>query len=95
MAAGLDPQIPSGQPEELAALFRSGGADVTISWRQARRGSGTMTLKAPNIGGLAKHSTKNRRPSSAEMLVPRWVTDSKPHTRILCSHYDHVFVCSD
>jgi predicted esterase len=33
-AARLDPLIPSGQAEELAALFESGGADVTISWHQ-------------------------------------------------------------
>jgi predicted esterase len=26
--------VPSGQVEELAALFQKGGADVTISWRQ-------------------------------------------------------------
>jgi len=36
-AARLDPLIPSGQPEELAALFQSGGADVTISWHQGGR----------------------------------------------------------
>jgi predicted esterase len=36
-AARLDPLIPSGQPEELAALFESGGADVTISWHQGGR----------------------------------------------------------
>ena len=51
-AARVDPVIPSGQPEELAALFRSGGADVTISWRQ---GGGELARK---------HSTKNRRLSS-------------------------------
>jgi phospholipase/carboxylesterase len=31
-AARLDPLIPSGQAEELAALFKSDGADVAISW---------------------------------------------------------------
>jgi len=30
-AAQLDPFIPSGQAEQLAELFKSGGADVTIS----------------------------------------------------------------
>lgn len=33
-AGGLDPIVPSGQVEELAAIFESGGADVAISWRQ-------------------------------------------------------------
>jgi len=34
-AAGrLDPIVPSGQVEELAALLESGGADLTISWSQ-------------------------------------------------------------
>jgi predicted esterase len=28
-----DPLIPAGQAEELAAIFQSGGADVTVSWR--------------------------------------------------------------
>jgi predicted esterase len=33
-AGRLDPIVPSGQIEELAALFQTGGADVTISWGQ-------------------------------------------------------------
>src|SRR6266550_5670283 len=33
-AARLDPLIPAGQAEELAAIFKSGGADVAISWHQ-------------------------------------------------------------
>ena len=33
-AGRLDPIVPSGQVEELGGLFESGGADVTISWRQ-------------------------------------------------------------
>jgi predicted esterase len=33
-AGRLDPIVPSGQVEELAAIFESGEADVTISWRQ-------------------------------------------------------------
>jgi phospholipase/carboxylesterase/glyoxalase family protein len=32
-AGRLDPIVPSGQVEELAAILESGGADVTISWR--------------------------------------------------------------
>jgi len=34
-AGRLDPVVPSGQVEELGTIFESGGADVTISWRQA------------------------------------------------------------
>lgn len=33
-AGRLDPIVPSGQVEELGALFESGGADLTISWSQ-------------------------------------------------------------
>lgn len=33
-AGRLDPIVPSGQVEQLASVFESGGADVTISWRQ-------------------------------------------------------------
>jgi len=45
-AARLDPLIPSGQPEELAALFESGGADVTISWHQGGRELGDDDIQA-------------------------------------------------
>ena len=45
-AARLDPLIPSGQPEELASLFRSGAADVTISWRQGGRELGDDDIQA-------------------------------------------------
>jgi predicted esterase len=45
-AARLDPLIPSGQPEELAALFESGGADVTISWHQGGRELGEDEIQA-------------------------------------------------
>src|SRR5260370_18673927 len=45
-AARLDPLIPSGQPEELAALFESGGADVTISWHQGGRELGEDDVQA-------------------------------------------------
>ena len=45
-AARLDPLIPSGQPEELAALFESGGADVTISWHQGGRELGEDDIHA-------------------------------------------------
>jgi predicted esterase len=33
-AGRLDPIVPSGQVEELGDIFETGGADVTISWRQ-------------------------------------------------------------
>ena len=36
-AARLDPLIPAGQAEELAAIFKSGGADVAISLHQGGR----------------------------------------------------------
>ena len=45
-AARLDPPIPSGQAEELAALFKSGGADVTISWHQGGRELGDDDIQA-------------------------------------------------
>src|SRR5580704_10976409 len=45
-AARLDPLIPSGQAEELAALFESGGADVTISWHQGGRELGEDEIQA-------------------------------------------------
>jgi predicted esterase len=33
-AGRLDPIVPTGQVEELGAIFESGGADLTISWGQ-------------------------------------------------------------
>jgi phospholipase/carboxylesterase/glyoxalase family protein len=45
-AARLDPLIPSGQAEELAALFKSGGADVSISWHQGGRELGDDDVQA-------------------------------------------------
>jgi len=45
-AARLDPLIASGQAEELAALFESGGADVTISWHQGGRELGEDDIHA-------------------------------------------------
>ena len=44
--ARLDPLIPSGQAEELAALFKSGGADVSISWHQGGRELGDDDIQA-------------------------------------------------
>jgi predicted esterase len=45
-AARLDPLIPSGQAEELVALFKSGGADVTISWHQGGHELGEDDVQA-------------------------------------------------
>jgi predicted esterase len=45
-AARLDPTIPWGQAEELASVFESGGADVTISWHQGGRELGEDDVQA-------------------------------------------------
>jgi predicted esterase len=58
-AARLDPLIPSGQPEELAALFRSGGADVTISWHQGGRELGEDDIQAAKHW-LSRESTRRK-----------------------------------
>lgn len=47
MGAGrLDPIVPSGQVEELAAIFESGGAYVTISWHQGGHELGEDDVRA-------------------------------------------------
>lgn len=33
-AGARDPIVPGGQSQEMAALFESGGASVTLSWHQ-------------------------------------------------------------
>lgn len=45
-AARLDPIVPSGQVEELAAILEGGGADVTISWRQGGHELGEDDVRA-------------------------------------------------
>jgi phospholipase/carboxylesterase len=45
-AARLDPLIPAGQAEELAAILKSGGADVAISWHQGGRELGEDDAQA-------------------------------------------------
>ena len=45
-AASLDPLIPAGQAGELAAIFKSGGADVAISWHQGGRELGEDDIQA-------------------------------------------------
>lgn len=42
----LDPIVPLGQPEELGAIFQSGGADVTISWSQGGHELGKDDIQA-------------------------------------------------
>jgi predicted esterase len=58
-AARLDPLIPSGQPEELAALFRSGGADLTISWHQGGHELGEDDIQAAKHW-LSRESTRRK-----------------------------------
>ena len=45
-AGRLDPIVPSGQVEELGAIFESGRADVTISWHQAGHELGDDDIRA-------------------------------------------------
>lgn len=45
-AASRDPLIPAGQSEELAAIFRTGGADVAISWHQGGHELGEEDVEA-------------------------------------------------
>ena len=45
-AGRLDPIVPSGQVEELAAMFESGGADVAIAWRQGGHELGEYDVRA-------------------------------------------------
>ena len=45
-AGRLDPIVPSGQVEELADIFGSGGADVTVSWRQGGHELGEDDVRA-------------------------------------------------
>jgi phospholipase/carboxylesterase len=45
-AGRSDPIVPSGQVEELAAMFESGGADVAIAWRQGGHELGEDDVRA-------------------------------------------------
>jgi predicted esterase len=45
-AGRLDPIVPLGQAEELGAILESGGADVTISWRQGGHELGEDDIRA-------------------------------------------------
>ena len=58
-AGRLDPIVPSGQVEELAAIFESGGADVTISWRQGVHELGEDDVRAAKTW-LSKDKVRKR-----------------------------------
>ena len=45
-AGRVDPIVPSGQVEELADIFESGGAEVTISWHQGGHELGEDDVRA-------------------------------------------------
>jgi predicted esterase len=45
-AGDRDPIVPRGQPEELAAIFESGGAEVTLSWHQGGHELGDDDIEA-------------------------------------------------
>jgi predicted esterase len=45
-AGDRDPIVPRGQPEELAAIFESGGADVTLSWHRGGHELGPDDIEA-------------------------------------------------
>lgn len=45
-ASSRDPLIPAGQPEGLAAIFKSGGADVEVSWHQGGHELGDEDIQA-------------------------------------------------
>lgn len=56
-AARLYPLVPAGQAGELAAIFKSGGADVTISWHQGGRELGEDDVQAAR-NWLALHGLR-------------------------------------
>jgi predicted esterase len=45
-AADQDPIVPPSQPQELAAIFESGGAEVTLSWHRGGHELGTDDIAA-------------------------------------------------
>jgi phospholipase/carboxylesterase len=58
-AGRLDSIVPSGQVEELGAIFESGGADVTISWRQGGHELGEDDIRAAKTW-LSKETVRKR-----------------------------------
>ena len=45
-AGARDPIVPRGEPQELAAIFESGGAAVTLSWHQGGHELGEDDIEA-------------------------------------------------
>jgi predicted esterase len=45
-AGARDPIVPGGQPQELAAIFETGGASVTLSWHQGGHELGDDDVEA-------------------------------------------------
>ena len=68
-AARLDPLLPAGQAEELAAIFKSGGADVAISWHQGGRELGEDEFRPLEIGLLETSFEKDWRHRSRGPVV--------------------------
>lgn len=58
-AGRLDPIVPSGQVEELAAIFESGGADVSFSWSQGGHELGEDDVRAAKIW-LSKETLRKK-----------------------------------
>jgi predicted esterase len=48
-AADRDPIVPQSQPQELAAIFESGGADVTLSWHRGGHELGSDDTEAAKL----------------------------------------------
>jgi phospholipase/carboxylesterase len=58
-AGRLDPIVPSGQVEELGAIFASGGADITISWSQGGHELGEDDIRAAKTW-LSKETVRKK-----------------------------------
>ena len=58
-AGRRDPIVPSGQVEELGAIFGSGGADLTISWHQGGHELGDDDIQAAKRW-LSKENVRKR-----------------------------------
>ena len=77
--ASLDPLIPAGQAEKLAAIFKSGGADLAISWHPGGRELGEDDAQLLEIGllekGFERHwRNRSRRPVAHDRRIQKqWV----------------------
>jgi predicted esterase len=58
-AGHLDPIVPSGQVEELADIFASGRADVTLSWHHGGHELGEDDVRAAKTW-LSKDKVRKR-----------------------------------